>query len=247
MTDQLPFEFHTTPFEKMWTKELFNSKYQPNSTFRWVDSDNPESAINDEGWTYKFNDYGFRSDSFQQRSEYNILVSGCSITVGIGVDYQYTWPELFKSKIKKQLGKSVSLFNLAQGSCSQDYVVRSIYKTIDFFKPDLVIAAWPPLNRFEFPNDQQSNTVRDYSIYDELFPKLLTDKKWGETELEKNKIFLEMICNTIDSPLICKEANPEIGYYQETTLARDGIHPGQVWHEMYADKVFKEWQNLNSF
>ena len=50
--------------------------------------------------TYTLNEHGVRSVSICDRSEYQILTLGCSWTMGIGVEFDKTWPQLISKKFK---------------------------------------------------------------------------------------------------------------------------------------------------
>ena len=242
---QLEFKYHTTPFEQMWNKGFFHSKYEPNSEYRWVDTDTPENAVNDDKWTYKFNEWGFRSAPFTERSDANILISGCSITVGIGVEYENTWGQLLKRMFEQQLGKTVTVWNLAQGSCSPDYTVRSIHNTIELFKPDLVAVCWPADTRFELPSDDPATpeVIRDYQLGDDDYPKMFVRDGWGPAQHQKNIIFLKMLCEQHDAKLIHGPGdNTDFGINPDNT-ARDGSHPGNKWHKEYAELVFEHYND----
>ena len=103
---------HKCPLSTAWDQELFYSNmYPPNTSLNWIDTDTPENAINDDVITYSFNEYGFRSDPFFKPSQLNILVNGCSLTVGVGVNEN--WAEKLKQKIQEHSGKTVTLWNLA--------------------------------------------------------------------------------------------------------------------------------------
>jgi len=240
----LPFRFHTTPFADMWEKGFFHSKYEPSSEYRYVDTDRPGQAVNDDDWTYKFNEWGFRSAPFTDRSEFNVLISGCSLTVGIGVAYEHTWGQVLKTLLEQHLGKTVTVWNLAQGACSPDYTVRSIYTTIDLFKPDLVAVCWPAETRFELPSNNPStpHVAKDYALNDLDYPKLLVREGWGDAQLQKNIIFLKMLCERHGAKLVHGPGDltdfgidPDVG-------GRDGAHPGKLWHKTFAELVFEHWQ-----
>lgn len=241
----LPFKFFETPFADMWKKGLFYSKYEPNSEYRYVDTDRPGKSINDDGWTYKFNEYGFRSDPFDQRSEFNVLISGCSLTVGIGVDYEYTWGQVLKKKLEEHLGKTVTIWNLAQSSCSPDYTVRSIYKTIDTFNPDLVAVCWPCETRFELPSNNPATPgmAKDYALGEDAYPKLLVREGWHEAQLEKNIIFLKMLCEKHNIPLVHGPGELTDFGIDPDGSGRDGAHPGKLWHKTFADLVFDYYKD----
>ena len=254
----LPFEYFRSPIDTAWKREFFNSKYPPNSEWDWIDSDQPENAIDDRPITYKFNDYGFRCEqNFDDVcTDFKILVSGCSMTVGVGVAYEHAWPQKFKELVGKMrvfqavknaepwpaAGRDIALYNLAQSSASPDYVVRSIYKTIDLITPDLVVVCWPPETRFEQPSKTHRNKLRDIQMEDNEFPDRYQTPGWPEYQLYKNIEFLDMLCLHKNVPLVH-------GPGQELTMfgidprngARDHIHPDEQWHEEFAQLCYDTW------
>jgi hypothetical protein len=234
---QLDFKLYSSPFDSAWEQELFYSKYPPNSTYDWVDTDTPENAIDSRTITYDFNEYGFRSDSFDKRSDFNILVSGCSLTVGIGVAYQYTWPQVLKTHINQP----TTVWNLAQSAMSPDYVVRSIYKTIDILKPDLVVVCWPCETRLELPFKR--SFVKTHFFEEKTYPRELQVPGWDEHNHRKNIILLKEICQSRNIPCVSGPGPlTDIGI-DPRTGARDGTHPDEKWHKEYAELVFQHYQD----
>ena len=236
MSDRLPFEIFTSSYSDAWKQELFYGKYPPNKTYEWIDTDTPENAVDDRHITYTFNEYGFRSDSFKQRSDVNILVSGCSLTVGVGVKYENTWPQ----QLKTHINQPTTVWNLAQSSTSPDYVVRSIYKTVDVLKPDLIAVCWPAETRFEGPHNGK---LRDYQLDTDEYPRLFVDQEWAYHNLQKNIIFLEQLCELRNIPLVHGPGDyTDFGIDPDTT-ARDGSHPGDSWHQKFAELVFQHYKD----
>jgi len=236
MSNRLPFEIFTSSYPDAWEQELFYGKYPPNKTYEWVDTDTPENSINHDDITYTFNEHGFRSDSFKQRSDFNILVSGCSLTVGVGVKYENTWPQ----QLKTHINQPTTVWNLAQSSMSPDYVVRSIYKTVDVLKPDLIAVCWPAETRFEGPHNGK---LRDYQLDTDEYPKLFVDQEWAYHTLQKNIIFLEQLCKLRNIPLV-QAPGPYTDFgIDPDTSARDGSHPGNKWHKKFAELVFQTYQD----
>jgi len=234
---QLDFKLYSSPFDSAWEQELFYAKYPPNKTYEWIDTDTPENSINHDDITYTFNEHGFRSDSFRQRSDFNILVSGCSLTVGVGVKYENTWPQ----QLKTHINQPTTVWNLAQSSTSPDYVVRSIYKTVDVLKPDLIAVCWPAESRFELPKNKHS--ITDYQLDTAEYPKLFENPNWAYHNLQKNIIFLKQFCLVRNIPLVHAPGEyTDFGINPDTT-ARDGSHPGNSWHKEYAELVFKHYQD----
>ena len=236
MSNRLSFEIFTSPYADAWKQELFSGKYPPNRTYEWVDTDTPENAVDDRHITYTFNEHGFRSDGFKQRSDFNILVSGCSLTVGVGVKYENTWPQLLKTHINQP----TTVWNLAQSSTSPDYVVRSIYKTVDVLSPDLIAVCWPAETRFEGPHNGK---LKNYQLDTDEYPKLFVDQEWAYHNLQKNIIFLEQLCKLRNIPLVHGPGDyTDFGIDPDTT-ARDGSHPGNLWHQKFAELVFQHYKD----
>jgi hypothetical protein len=198
-----------------WDKGLFYATevlhdHRPNSTHQWLGSDTKQyydknkAEANARGYdensiTYILNDYGFRSKNFSNLEEdagkFKILVSGCSHTFGIGNRLEETWPVKFAEMIPNSV-----LYNVALGGQSMDYSVRSIYRTIDVFKPDLVAMMWPPVGRFEFPLTY--NPRNHYLPADPNYPQLLVDETYQTYTSNKNIVFLNEIVNARNIPLI---------------------------------------------
>ena len=256
----LDFEYYRSPIDTAWDRELFPSKYPANSEWDWIDTDRPENAIDNRPITYKFNDYGFRCDvDFDdiKIGDYKILVSGCSMTVGVGVAFEDTWPQQFKRIIQKNRifetlknihePKDITLWNLAQSSASPDYVVRSIYKTIDLFAPDVVAVCWPPDTRFEQPDKSHRNKLRDFQMQDNEFPDRFEVPGWPEYQWRKNIEFLEMMCMMKNVQCIHGPGHDMCMFgIDPRDGARDGIHPDEAWHKEFAELVFTQYhKNIN--
>jgi len=233
-----------------WTKELFYSTlYPPNMTVEWLDTDKPENAINDKKINYTFNEYGFRSDSFEDRGEINILVCGCSHTVGVGVDQKDNWANLLKQKLQTATNKKVVVWNLATSGASGDYVVRTVYKTIDILLPDYVCVFWPPTERLELPSIEDYGYFTQSFLDDDNYPKSFVNDDWLEDyTFVKNNIMLEKIANHEFCKLYTNKkahstiANVDGEMFPANSEARDGLHPNEDWHELVADYFFKKIQ-----
>jgi len=224
-----------------WEKELFSSTMYPsNKTIDWVDTDIPQNKIDDRKISYTFNSHGFRSDEFLHKSEINILTNGCSITVGVGVDQQHTWPFVLK-KLIEQTGRTVSIWNLALSGASPDYVVRSTYKVIDILSPDFTFVHWPPATRLEAPSDY-SHQLDQTFISSNKFPKTFVNDIWLDRYLmQKNINFIKEICKNsyfADNPLGSISKELQTIFYADS-MARDGQHPGEQWHKGVAGYFFK--------
>jgi len=93
------------------------------------------------------NKYEFRSDSFDERSDLNICVLGCSMALGVGVLYHETWASRLKQHIEDDLGKSCSIWNLSTGGSGVDYCSEVFHKWTPKLKPDISIIQWSDITR----------------------------------------------------------------------------------------------------
>lgn len=251
MWEQNTFLYETN-IRTAWDQELFYSKLYPlNTTVEWIDTDKPEDAIYKKDIKYTFNEYGFRSDSFEERSDINILTCGCSHTVGVGVNQQEAWPFMLKKLIQKHTGKTVKVWNLATSGASPDYVVRSVFKTIDILNPDYVCIFWPPITRLETPDSLLHSIVNQNFIKNKDFPKQFVNGMWLQDYLfTKNDEFLKSFCKSNNVHLVTNTVNKSVvenierDYFPADSSGRDGLHPGPEWHKTGAEFYFN---NIKEF
>jgi hypothetical protein len=237
---------HETSIRTSWEQELFYSKiYPPNTTVEWVDTDTPKDAIYEKDIKYTFNEYGFRSDNFEDRSEINIMTCGCSHTVGVGVNQREGWPFVLKNLVKQYTNKTVSVWNLATSGASADYVARSVHKTVNILKPDFICVFWPPVGRVEMPSNENDKNVTQSFLRDDNFPKNFVNEYWLQDYLfHKNLVFMETLANNNNSVFVANTVieslvdDIEGDYFPADSTARDGLHPGPVWHKTGAEFYF---------
>lgn len=93
---------------------------------------------------YKYNSFGYRSKEFGNAE---LLISGCSNTVGIGVPIEGTWGNMLANTI----GKSHD--NLAILGASIDLIVKNIFAYLKYFShPKTIAIVFPDINRIHLPN-----------------------------------------------------------------------------------------------
>jgi len=240
---------YNTSARTAWDKELPTSNmYPPNMTVDWLDTDTPENAQYEKDIKYTFNEHGFRSDSFYDEAAFRILIVGCSMSVGVGVDQHEIWANKLKQKIADYTTQSVVAYNLSTSGASSDYVTRTIYKVDADLKPHLVFVYWPPITRLELPYEHNDGKIIQTAIEDSGFPKQLVDEDYLLFNFRKNLSFLRTMfhshyssffCNPVVETLIqhqMQDNNP----FVMNTGARDGMHPDSDWHERVADHFFNE-------
>ena len=135
------------------------SRYNENDTVSWHSADT-EALFNKHqkskatrlqlkelGWTkdnilYKFNEHGFRSDSFSESP--GAIFIGCSVTFGVGLPYENIWPTLVSKKL------NLSCWNLGQPAGSLDTCYRLAKYWIPVLKPKYIFILAPSMYRREF-------------------------------------------------------------------------------------------------
>lgn len=221
---------------------------------------------------YKMNEYGYRSDSFKNLSNYNVLTLGCSWTMGIGVHDDFIWPNL----VGKQFGK---VFNYGMYGVSTSFISKTLHKIVSSeFKPDLVLIMWPGFSRrdyiredgsfkkiggFRLANDndliwknddedilfiQLRNDYQDLMIFWEAYMFVETIAK-----LHNIKVFHTIAGYYYD---VFKELEKELRYtinydtffdplncYKNDLKARDNHHPGKIWHENFSKEFYTYIKN----
>lgn len=240
---------YNTSARSAWDRDFYYSEvYPPNLTIEWVDTDTPENAQYEKDIRYEFNEYGFRSDSFESQSDINILTCGCSMTVGVGVDQHENWTNQLKLKLEKYTGKSVTAWNLATAGASPDYVTRSIWKVDTLLNPEMVFVYWPAMTRLELPDLNKPGKIIQSFMGDDNFPKHFIDEDYLFFLLTRNTIFLsEYFKNKktkfFENPIV-ETAGQHVMLDHNPlwidTAARDGIHPGPDWHERVAEYYFQK-------
>jgi hypothetical protein len=110
---------------------------------------------------FLYNSNGYRTHEFDNVSTH-IVVSGCSLTEGHGLHQHQTWA----SKYEKALGTTV--YNLAKGGSSAEFVSQTLQNWIYTYNPLLVVAQWP--NPFRSLTWKNSTAVFNLnSNFDEIY------------------------------------------------------------------------------
>lgn len=252
----------------------YNPETFGSSTYQYTLKDRVNQVYNTSGsdssrkCLYTYNEYGFRGDSFTKEG-FKVLSLGCSITEGVGVNDDETWPAYFT----KNISNGVNM-NFGYGARSNDYISRCLMTFFDLVKPDLVLIFYTFPERREYI--REDGDIEPYMVKPWGF---FTDTREGriahtsQTELinrhsnlmnwYKNhqliKYFLESkncpwVWNGDSLRLNCvgdehtnyQEPNRFDGGYGVNNLdmGADDIHPGPRTHERYANRLFNFVNNL---
>lgn len=106
-------------------------------------------------YSYDWNSDGIRSVEFSTKPP--VVALGCSITLGQGLPVELRWTEL----LSKKIGKPVGNISYSGGSAAQ--IISSFFGMIKQYKykPEYVIANFPPFERFYFI-DGKGEKMKDY-------------------------------------------------------------------------------------
>ena len=106
----------------------------------------------DDDWGYSFNSLGFRGEEYDAKAPLHIYTSGCSLTFGVGVKWEQTWPYVFKRRLAERIGRplaDINLMNFAQAGCPNDFIARTLVAQSKAVRPDLIIAHFSYKDRVE--------------------------------------------------------------------------------------------------
>jgi hypothetical protein len=226
----------------------FKLDERKNKIFKTSGSDNTGLC------TYTYNELGFRGDSIKKEG-FKVMSLGCSITEGVGVNDNETWPAQFCSHMENGVN-----FNFGTGGRSNDFIVRCLLTYYDVIKPDLILIMYPsPLRREIYTKDGGIEPFMptaswgylketDDGIKTQEYLTYLQDDNEDTINWYKNhlliKYFLESKkCNWIWNGRELKsleydEPNRFDGDYGKyLDLGVDNTHPGPNHNKTYTNKL----------
>jgi hypothetical protein len=143
----------------------YSLKERVNQTYTTSGGDSTGKCV------YTYNELGFRGDSIKKEG-FKVMSLGCSITEGVGVNDDETWPAQFCSHIENGVN-----FNFGTGGRSNDFISRCLMSYYDLIKPDLVLIMYTFPHRREIYTED--NSIEPY----------IPTKSWGKlSETEDGKI-----------------------------------------------------------
>ena len=217
----------------------------------WIPSDNRDNWNNRKylaeklGWTdknvkYKFNAYGFRHTGEFVENRNALVALGCSLTFGVGVNYDQTWPYY----VAKELG--LDCINLAQPGTGINASYRVAKMWLPVIKPKVVMFYVPNHHRRELwprPEDnlylEQGVTDKDTPVsigpwtkglYEDYF-KLLSAKR--ETDIWREAYLDAMRWIARDSKYIHFPATQQTAGRRESQSSIDDINDKVITTEMH--------------
>jgi hypothetical protein len=164
-------------------------RYRPNDdekgfTTNWCPSDNRQNWDKGKyiaerlGWTdsnvkYRFNKWGFRHEGDFVENRNSIVFLGCSMTMGVGVNYEQTWPY----HVANELG--LDCINLGQPGTAINASYRVAKMWLPVIKPKIVMFFAPDPHRRElWPTDEMNRD--DHLISDAFADGVKSIGPWSQ-------------------------------------------------------------------
>ena len=241
---------------KYWKSETFDiSSYNFRLESRINKSYKTSGSDNTGLCTYSYNELGFRGDSIKKEG-FKVMSIGCSVTEGVGVNDNETWPHQFTKLIPNGVD-----MNFGTGGRSNDFITRCLLSYYDLVKPDLVLIMYTSPMRREFYTknskmepfipvgrwgwfEHEEDGRRTHDILCELQNNNEDFINWYKNHL-LIKYFLESKkCNWLwngwfDIPKEFQEFNRFDGEFRPVLdFGADGSHPGPNTHKSYANNLY---------
>ena len=169
--------------------------------------------------TYKYNNYGYRSEDFIKNKPADLLTLGCSHTFGVGLPIEKTWPSLLSQDL------NITMHNLG---VSGDSAIGQVHRAFWYFENVGVpkkIAAVFASNRMltiELPNKNKT-TVSNKNVYKGIVtPAFLMNKHFKnysksphifEEVVSEENAFLYTFLSIYILQSFCKINNIEFAFY----------------------------------
>jgi len=209
---------------------------------------------NDRPFKYYLNDWGHRCEDIDVNAN-NIVFIGCSLTFGTGLPKEQTWPYL----VSKELG--MREVNLGAPGGSLDTCFR-LYNAWQYeIKAPITVLMIPPGKRVEFDDYKRyiryghwSPGLLNSDEVDKFIIKYILDDKPYKTIHDKNIAAINWIAHETNSSLHIVNSETALSDYateddvwqKQFPVARDGNHPGPLWHKWVAKHIIQEINNEKS-
>ena len=126
-------------------------------------------------FTYSFNEYGFRCDSFNLNSDISIVFAGCSNTEGVGLPLEEVWAYKLLEKIRKHTNKTIPYWNIGFGGAGLDTIAANLYEFNKLHKIDYIFLYLPGTDRREYMSDLKYRKMWSSSFSDNTKNSIIND------------------------------------------------------------------------
>ena len=187
----------------------------------------------DSRLSYKVNDHGHHGANFFQNAD--ILAIGCSVTAGLGLPYDMTWPHL----VAKETKQTVNVIGIP-GAGVEQILHNALLYMEKFGKPKKIMALMPNLHRAWMPtlNDdgkyhiiplQWDFKIKEYS----KLSKPIRYKDWYgiRRSIPCEPIIKNALVSIENFKIMCKLLDIEFSYYS--------------WDILYTNNIFNKIKESN--
>lgn len=202
-----PFDFYSNPY---WSGITYVEK----DNYLYVDQvcSGEEKIVNEGYFNYRMNENGFRSKSFKEfnNEKTNILFTGCSISQGVGLPEELSWPnklvDLMQASSKNL---DIDFYNLSVNGSGIFLSIKNIFtfiKTVG--KPDYIFALLPQVTRslgWKLPLGFQNVHYENPKVRTDESVKSYRDSYIHENSLMTNMTMisiLEYMCSVLEIKLL---------------------------------------------
>jgi len=204
---------------------------------------------------YNINSHAFRTQELDDVFDFteSIMCLGCSMTFGVGVHNETTWAY----KLGQELNLPVINLGIPGGSLDAMYRVYSYWQPR--IKSKYTVALMPPGRRMEIQRSRHKDAwhnghwekVGAHRMGDmmtinrpigELFALQIFEDELYTVNTQKNINAIKHIAHETNSRFYL--VDPEGVLTKDQIKARDGVHPGPVWHdeikEMFINEISRD-------
>jgi len=193
----------------------------------------------DESITYKYNEYGFRTEPFHDKGN-SIIFLGCSYTVGIGARYEDTMANVVSKRL------NLDGINLGVAGGANDTSFRLANYWIEKLKPSIVVFQPTEFSRLEtFCEDHIPRLCLPGPAFSEknwfaiYFKNYLMYDENLKLNYDKNRLAIEQICQNNRIKFI-QTYDGDLTNWPMCDYGRDLAHPGVKSHQHMADIILKK-------
>lgn len=204
----------------------------------------------ENSFTYRYNNYGYRSDDDYYEGDEGSIFLGCSFTEGIGLDLNNTWAY----KLHKHLGGK--FFSLAKGGTGSDTWFRYLFMFLPILKVNNVFLLGTDWPRFEFFDNSEVMTTSVnlpmkgfQNKYPNFTKDILSNTYLSGYNFYKNLLSIKQLCYSKNINFFFIDINSDDKYIKEISekhsdshlgIARDNMHPGIL----YQDHIYSKFLDL---
>jgi hypothetical protein len=162
--------------------------------------------------TYQLNSHGYRCAEFSLRDRYldviNVVSFGCSVTFGMSLPEENTYPAIFARLLQDYLEVPVVNWNLGFNGASADSLSRNLISIIPALKPDIILLTFPPTaGRREYIGENgRFFTCQPRKLAKEMLMTNLVDPELATIYKANNKLlsFYDNALNLFKNYTVCE-------------------------------------------